>query len=558
MRERKGGPLYRLIRFLCRPLGYAPVPLGALARDRAELTRVKEALLQARSKNTTLRDLLGQSRSTNSALQLREQQLLAEVSQLHRERKALAKRLKATRPLSGLVPELRVRARDIDFAARLTIRAGARALKSPDQPGRWPRLGGSPNAAAGVDLAAPIQVLLGGDGATLFDLLDDPRITIARLGDEPSPSPDVLVLPRAELENLGAFSQSVPAAVWDKVARGATKLVFDASREGYPHDAERSRRLNRFLIDKGAQPRDAVYLTQDRQYEDDYRSECNGAGIQPMHVWVWDYFIQDLFGHDEAAGAVAYEAALSKFVNRDRRRSHRFLSLNYTPRPTRLLFLLRVLRDRLWDQGRISFGGFVADHRAKFVTPTSALKDIGQTPGFEDLARDLAPWIEALDAKGSILFSVEFGNQKLQQAQPLEEYDDTWFSVVAETEMSPRLHRITEKPFKPLLNFHPAILLGSPGSLGLLRAYGFQTFGDFFDESYDDEPDPRRRFDMVYEQVVRLCQIDETELARREAGLADVLAFNARWGLIELPRLFKDQIEADFVSRLVDLVRGPS
>ncbi len=139
------------------------------------------------------------------------------------------------------------------------------------------------------------------------------------------------------------------------------------------------------------------------------------------------------------------------------------------------------------------------------------------------------------------------------QALEIEEYGHSWFSVVTETEMSSRLHRITEKPLKPLLGFHPFLLLGNPGALQLLRGYGFETFSGAFDERYDSEPNPRRRFDMVYAELRRLCALEEPEMARVSAELSEIVAFNACWGLTELPRRFRQTLLAALVDQLVSL-----
>ncbi len=130
--------------------------------------------------------------------------------------------------------------------------------------------------------------------------------------------------------------------------------------------------------------------------------------------------------------------------------------------------------------------------------------------------------------------------------------------MVTETDFSDRLHRITEKPFKPLLCLHPFIVLGSRGSLRLIRDYGFKTFPSLFDEGYDEERDPLARFEAVYEQVGRLCRMDEAELARASDDAAEAMVFNAWWGLAELPALFRERIDAVLVDRLIGLAHGPA
>ncbi len=125
----------------------------------------------------------------------------------------------------------------------------------------------------------------------------------------------------------------------------------------------------------------------------------------------------------------------------------------------------------------------------------------------------------------------------------LKEHGKSWFTVVTETEMSDRVLRITEKPMKALVDFHPLILFGNPGSLKLIRDLGFETFQGFFDEAYDEEMVPRKRFDMAYAQVERLCRMDEAELARLENGISEALIHNARWGLTKLPGVYLDRLD---------------
>jgi len=67
-------------------------------------------------------------------------------------------------------------------------------------------------------------------------------------------------------------------------------------------------------------------------------------------------------------------------------------------------------------------------------------------------------------------------------------YDDTYFSIVAETRIRTEVNTpllISEKTFKALAFYHPFLIWGEPGSLQHLKKLGFETFGNLFDESYD-------------------------------------------------------------------------
>jgi hypothetical protein len=66
-----------------------------------------------------------------------------------------------------------------------------------------------------------------------------------------------------------------------------------------------------------------------------------------------------------------------------------------------------------------------------------------------------------------------------------EWYDDTYFSLVVETEIIGYSRRPTEKSFKPIAYCHPFLLIGQYRLLNNLRRLGFETYENMFDETYD-------------------------------------------------------------------------
>lgn len=68
-----------------------------------------------------------------------------------------------------------------------------------------------------------------------------------------------------------------------------------------------------------------------------------------------------------------------------------------------------------------------------------------------------------------------------------------------------RLH-LTEKIFKPICMQMPFVLASTQGSLAYLRSYGFQTFADVWDESYDNEADDNSRMQKIAELMSTLDQ----------------------------------------------------
>jgi hypothetical protein len=347
----------------------------------------------------------------------------------------------------------------------------------------------------------------------------------------------------------------IPESAWSWVRRGVGKVVFDASREARPHHPEESEALHRFLRTVGAPLEQAIYVTQDRQYGPAYQAYCAGAGVpKPMKVVNYDYWIRRFLRSYEDDGRTVFEQRLAAFRSRPERRERRFLSLNLTARQCKVLFLLSLMRDGLWDAGFISFGGFGRMASRKQRSFDRFIRELGAR-GFADLAEGLAPLLPSLDGRGEIILGRTREAPGIENEwcddEALEEYSSSWFSAVTETEMRDQPCRITEKPLKAMVNFHPPVVFGNPGSLQMLRKLGFETFPELIDESYDEEPDPRRRFDMAYDQVRRLCRMDEVELARLMAGASEKLVFNAEHGLTRLPLIYREQIDEALMAAIL-------
>ena len=395
-------------------------------------------------------------------------------------------------------------------------------------------------AAPGPDQPAgpSLRVLAAGPiRKTIFEFVQGAVVT----GDPTQGPFDVLVIPRPEKQDLGQLAGDVPEAVWSAVRTGRTRLVLDGSSEG---------RLHRLVLDSfrvlaertGTPIDEMVYLIQDRLAG--RRGGRTGSRLDvPLRVVHYDYYLHKTLHPLLRRGQAAFEKGLARYRKAPRHGRRAFVSLNLTPKSHRVLLLARLLREGLWDSGFISFGGFdpaLGDD----VSPGELAAQI-DWGGLESAREEAAPWLAELHRKGAILFGMpedaapdEIARRSLR-INDLEEYRRSWFSVVTETEMSRNRLRVTEKILKPVLNFHPFVVLGNAGALRLVQSYGLQTFPELFDESYDDEEDPARRFDMVYDQVRRLARMDEAALARLNTSVAEKVVFNARWCMTRLPGLFQ-------------------
>lgn len=116
--------------------------------------------------------------------------------------------------------------------------------------------------------------------------------------------------------------------------------------------------------------------------------------------------------------------------------------------------------------------------------------------------------------------SANFGHQeyKLWQRSFLHVVNETVF-------YDAKLH-LTEKIFKPIVSQRPFILVAAPGNLAYLRRYGFKTFGRWIDESYDLEPDPVKRLDLIAHEIAKINNKPMIELRQMHQEMQPILDHN--------------------------------
>ena len=414
------------------------------------------------------------------------------------------------------------------------------------------------NAGRGVtqvSVRRPLNVVKASEGKTFFALFDS-KVAVCR--ETFDVAPDVMVFPCAKIKQVLPAPESLPREAWQRVADGRCLVAFDASTDGNIHTPGASGRLHDYLAAADVAPDQAVYITQDRSWPEHYGAHARRFGLRQMHVAHYDYFLRAFFKDFERDGEAVYAKREHLFRNRPQTRSRRYICLNLSPRAAKVLLLARLMQHGVFEDGHISFGGFDEKKHSRAVSLKVMLNLIGDLPGFGRIAGDLLPYVYEMTRLEPILL----GEPKRVPGQPahvkkqaadkqFDEYSDSFFTVVTETELNSR--RISEKALKSLVNFQPSILLGNPGSVEFTRTLGFKSFDGYVDEAYDRELDHARRFEMVCDETLRLCGLPHAELWRLEQAWAEVLAYNARFGLCSLPAIYRDQIDVALVDQLSKL-----
>lgn len=142
---------------------------------------------------------------------------------------------------------------------------------------------------------------------------------------------------------------------------------------------------------------------------------------------------------------------------------------------------------------------------------------------------------------------LEFGKQFHSEATlPLELDTSTWpksaaylkntyFSVLSERfyhfggeKDDLAASYFSEKTFAAMLGLHPFVFVGEAFSLERLKEHGYQTFSNWWDESYDSIADPSMRICAVADLIQSLTQLSDHEWEKMKQEMLPVLQHNAK------------------------------
>jgi hypothetical protein len=122
---------------------------------------------------------------------------------------------------------------------------------------------------------------------------------------------------------------------------------------------------------------------------------------------------------------------------------------------------------------------------------------------------------------------------------PMTQLMQSFVFVVTETCYWQHKTHLTEKIFKPIALRMPFILLGCAHNLAYFREYGFRTFGDYWDESYDSIEDPVLRLQAATQVIKKLSDMSPTEQKAMLTDMQPVLDHN--YNLFNSPEFVRSE-----------------
>lgn len=133
-----------------------------------------------------------------------------------------------------------------------------------------------------------------------------------------------------------------------------------------------------------------------------------------------------------------------------------------------------------------------------------------------DLAQEFIHYPDMKDTFSKANLPMSFPNEKNHPMHScwlslFDECAEALAYLVTETVATGRRHHLTEKTFKPICMQMPFVLVSTAGSLQYLRDYGFKTFDNIWDESYDAETNDSKRLEMIADLLKKLDQLSKNE-----------------------------------------------
>lgn len=198
--------------------------------------------------------------------------------------------------------------------------------------------------------------------------------------------------------------------------------------------------------------------------------------------------------------------------------------LHTNDRSYRLNLVARLNEQDLLDQGYVSLHLGHTEYgtwQQELVDPNTKLSIDAR----ELIAKNLSQALTLDQDRTTGSLSADFGHQEFGLWK-----SGLWHIVTETVFYHDKLH-LTEKTFKPIVAQRPFMLAAAPGNLAYLKSYGFQTFDQWIDESYDSIQDPDQRLQAIVDQTQRLCAMSESDLRAMHQEMKPVLEhnFNHLW-----------------------------
>ena len=256
--------------------------------------------------------------------------------------------------------------------------------------------------------------------------------------------------------------------------------------------------------------------TEQRSVEKD--RICDHYGFAQVDYFFHIFAAADWYrGHEYLPGIVAP-------ANRILRKSYiSFNRLTSNQRVYRSLLVNELHKQDLLTYGHVSFSKECPDGGAFDTNLIDSVRTLGIS---SELAVEACNNINSLPELRIDFEDSDYIPNQSMLLSPLPKLMESFVFVVTETCYWQDKTHLTEKIFKPIALQMPFILVGCVNNLAYLRSYGFKTFSDYWDESYDTIADPILRLKAIADILKSISDMSAAEQKAMLLNMQPILAHN--------------------------------
>ncbi|MDA8915623.1 hypothetical protein N9I01_00190 [bacterium] len=232
-------------------------------------------------------------------------------------------------------------------------------------------------------------------------------------------------------------------------------------------------------------------------------------------------------------GLISHYSEMDTPVNTNKREK-KYLCYNRMPRLHRIKIITELHKANLINQGFVSFYD-LEEHLEKYKWVLTAIKTPEWAETFNYFYNKVYPELDY-----NLNKTEKRWNPADLQKDDLTHFSESYFSIVNETLFYKEGYHsghmvdiqltnsvfLSEKIYKPLACKHPFVVVGVDKTLEYLKKFGYKTFDQWIDESYDQEPDDDKRMGMVVEEIKRLTALSDEEWQRMIVEMIPTLQHN--------------------------------
>lgn len=188
----------------------------------------------------------------------------------------------------------------------------------------------------------------------------------------------------------------------------------------------------------------------------------------------------------------------------------------------RSFFIAELIKNKLTDNANISYSEIcpVHGHYRQNLFENSTKYNIDTL-----YVKETCSYLDTIVTPFRIDFKDVIHNDS-QSIGPLSALQESFLHVVTETCYWGERTHLTEKIFKPIVAKQPFVLLGCRNNLKYLQSYGFKTFSNWWDESYDEIHNPIERLKKVVEIIKDIYSLPNKDLEAMLNGMNYILQYN--------------------------------